>query len=171
MNPFGSQELLDSHTEYCGKNEAVKIVMPKEGSYISFKIHFKKVRHLFVIYADFESLMEPIATGQPDPKKKYTNKYQHHKPVNLCYYIKCFNDKVYKPKLVCYTAKSEEEDVSQIFVDVLSEEIKDIYHRFKEPVEMAYGEKERENFEKSKWCLLCEREFSPAHLEKDGLWG
>ena len=53
---------------------------------------------------------------------------------------------------------------------MLSEEIKDTYHRFKEPVKMAYGEKERENFEKSKWCLLCEREFSPADLEKDGLW-
>ena len=69
LNPFGSQELLDSHTQYCGKNEAVKIVMPKEGSYISFKVHFKKVRHPFVIYVDFESLMEPIATGQPDPKQ------------------------------------------------------------------------------------------------------
>ena len=69
LNPFGSEELLDSHTEYCGKNEAVKIVMPKEGSYISFKVHFKRVRHPFVIYVDFESLMEPIATGQPDPKQ------------------------------------------------------------------------------------------------------
>jgi len=44
---------------------------------------------------------------------------------------------------------------------VLSDEIKDIYHRFKEPVKMAYGEKERENFEKSKWCLLCEKGFHP----------
>ena len=49
LNPFGSEELLDSHTEYCGKNEAVKIVMPKEGSYISFKIHFKR----FVILSLF----------------------------------------------------------------------------------------------------------------------
>lgn len=35
--------------------------------------------------------------------------------------------RVYKPKLVCYTAKSEEEDVSPIFVDALADEIKDIY--------------------------------------------
>ena len=79
--------------------------------------------------------------------------------------------KVYKPKLVCYTAKSEEEHVSQIFVDALSDEIKDIYYRFKEPAKMFYGEKEREIFEKSKCCWLCEREFSPADLEKGGLGG
>lgn len=37
--------------------------MPKEGSYISFNRHYNKVRHPFVIYADFESLAEPIDTN------------------------------------------------------------------------------------------------------------
>ena len=79
--------------------------------------------------------------------------------------------RVYKPKLVCYTAKSEEEDVSPIFVDALADEIKDIYLRFKKKVPMIYGKKERRIFENSRKCWLCEMPFSPADLEKGGLGG
>ena len=95
--------------------------MPEEGSYVFVKHHYNKVRHPFIIYADFESLTEPIDTSQPKPKKTYTNKCQHHRPISFCYYIKCCNDNVYKPNLVCYTAKSEEEDVSQIYLLTFSQ--------------------------------------------------
>ena len=79
--------------------------------------------------------------------------------------------RVYKPKLVCYTAKSEEEDVSPIFVDALADEIKDIYLRFKKKVPMIYGKKERRIFENSRKCWLCKMPFSPADLEKGRLGG
>ena len=159
-------EWLEKHDEYCRNNEAVKVVMPEKGSYV-----YKKVRHPFVIYADFESLIESMDECQPDPKKSCSNKIQKHRPMSFCYYIKCFDDTVFKPKLVCYTAKSDEEDVSKVFADAVSDEVKDIYHRFKKEVPVIYREKEKRIFEKSKLCWLCEREFSPADLEKCGLGG
>ena len=33
-------------------------------------------------------------------------KYQKHTPSSFCYYIKCFEESVYKSKLVTFTASS-----------------------------------------------------------------
>jgi hypothetical protein len=50
LNPFGSEELLQSHTEYCSDKEAVRTELPKKGTILKFKNN--------VVYADFESLTE-----------------------------------------------------------------------------------------------------------------
>ena len=55
---------------------------------ISFKDFNKSIKHPFVIYADFESILENIDTVSPNPNKLYTNKYQKHTPCGFCYYIK-----------------------------------------------------------------------------------
>jgi len=78
------------------------------------------MRHPFVLYADFESFMKPNDTCQPDSSKSNT------KNINItsfCYYIKCFDDKVYSLKVVVYTSQSEDDDVSQKLVDMLEKKI------------------------------------------------
>ena len=50
----------------------------------------------------------------------FTNKYKKHKPCGFCYHV-CFDDKLYSQEPVIYRAKSEDEDVAQIFVEVLEE--------------------------------------------------
>ena len=61
LNVFGSQELLDDHTEYCSKHDAVNAIMPKPARSI---LKFKKVQNSVEcpvkIYANFESFLEPI---------------------------------------------------------------------------------------------------------------
>ena len=51
----------------------------------------------------------------------FTNKYKKHKPCGFCYHVVCFDDKLYSQEPVIYRAKSEDEDVAQIFVEVLEE--------------------------------------------------
>ena len=92
LNPFTSQESLGEHMEYCSKNEAVKIEMPKEGSIIEFQNFNRSMRVPFIVYADFESLIKPLNTCEPNPENSYMKKYQEHKPSSFCYYIKCFDD-------------------------------------------------------------------------------
>ena len=53
----------------------------------------------FVVYAESEKL----DTTQPNLKQSYTKQYQKHTPSGFCYYIKCFNDLVYKQDPVIYT--------------------------------------------------------------------
>ena len=78
LNTFNFQTLLASHHEYCKSHEAIKIVLPKEGSKISFKNHNMSMRVPFIVYADFESFTPQLATCQPNPEKSYTNQYQKH---------------------------------------------------------------------------------------------
>ena len=49
LNPFGTQELLNKHEEYCKDNEAVRIEMPKKGSTLKFDYYNRIMRMPFVI--------------------------------------------------------------------------------------------------------------------------
>ena len=156
LNPFHSQESLDKHLEYCSAHEAVKIEM--SGGTLSFKNWNRNMRVPFVVYADFESFIKPIDTG-PNPENSYTKQYQKHTPSSFCYYIKCFDDEVYYQNPVTYTASTENEDVAQIFVNMLEEDVKSIYKRFGKPKEMIFGTKEREEFDGATECWICHGEL------------
>ena len=120
LNPFPNKESLNKHEEYCSNNDCIKTVMPVKGTMLFFNNHYKSERVPFIIYADTESLIKPIKTFEPCPEKKYTKKYQKHEPISFSYYIKCFDDNVFEPRLRSYTG----EDAMQKFVEWLEEDIK-----------------------------------------------
>ena len=157
LNPFHSQESLDKHLEYCNAYEAVKIEM--SGGTLKFKNYNRSMRVPFIVYADFESFIKPIDTCKPNPKNSYTKQYQKHTPSSFSYYIKCFDDEVYSPKLVTYTANTDNEDVAHIFVNMLEEDVKSIYKRFGKPKKMIFGTKEREEFDGATECWICHGEL------------
>ena len=133
LNSFTSQETLAKHMEYCSANEAVKIEMPEEGTTLSFNNYNRSMRVPFIVYADFQSFIKPIDTCGGNTKNSYTKQYQKHTPSSFCYYINCFDDEVYSQNPVTYTAGTENEDVAQIFVNMLDEDVKSIYKRFDKP--------------------------------------
>ena len=159
LNPFHSQESLDKHLEYCSTHEAVKTEMPGEGTILSFKNYNRSMRVPFIVYADFESFIKPIDTCEPNPENSYTKQYQKHTPSSFCYYIKCFDDEVYYQNPVTYTASTKNEDVAQIFVNMLEEDVKSIYKRFGKPKKMLFGAKEREEFDEATECWICHGEL------------
>ena len=168
LNSFKSDKSLEKHKEYCQNNEAVKIEMPMikddEGKflgpeYIYFKNHYKKQRVPFVVYADFECFTEKIDTCQPDDGKSFTNQYQKHSPSGFSYLIKCFDDDIFSPKLVKYTAKSPDEDIPQLFIESLEKDIKEIYNKFKIPKKMVMTREDRMTYKKATHCHICEEEI------------
>ena len=173
LNSFKSEKSLEKHTEYCQNNEEVKIEMPMikddEGKflgpeYIYFKNHYKKQRVPFVVYADFECFTEKIDTCQPDDGKSFTNQYQKHSPSGFSYLIKCFDDNLFSPKLVKYTAKSPDDDIPQLFIESLEKDIKEIYNRFKKPKKMVMTREDRINYKKATHCHICEEEIKDEDL-------
>ena len=89
----------------------------------------------------------------PNTESSYTKKYQKHEPSSFCYFIKCYDDGVYKPKLVSYTG----EDAAQKFVDMLEVDIREITSiRDKK---MLFGKKEKEQFGKETKCWICNVKF------------
>ncbi|PFX14621.1 hypothetical protein AWC38_SpisGene21206 [Stylophora pistillata] len=158
LNYFGSQKLLDTHDELCRDHDAVREKMPDKESFLYFKNHHKKMDMPFVIYADFESIIKPLHTCQPNPDDCYTEKKQQHIPVSFCYYVKCSFDDNHS-KLFEYTAKSEDEDVAQIFVEMLEEEVKAIY-KDHPPKEMIFTDSDAEIFENATCCWICGEDFN-----------
>ncbi|XP_022777982.1 uncharacterized protein LOC111319486 [Stylophora pistillata] len=144
-----------------------------DGTSLSFKNHYKKMDLPFVIYADFESIIkplhtrstEPLHTVQPNPKECYTEKKQKHIPVSFCYFVKCSVDDRHS-KLVEYTAKSEDEDVAQIFVNMLEKEVKSIYkdHPAKK---MIFTDSDAVIFKNATRCWIFKEPFDDEDDEDD----
>ena len=62
---FRTAEKLKCHIKYCFKiNCKQTIKMPKKGENIKFKNFGKKIKALFMIYADFQSILVPEDNGK-----------------------------------------------------------------------------------------------------------
>ena len=158
LNHFPNEEKLKIHEEYCWKNQAIKIEMPEKGSFISFIHHNRSIKVPFVVYADFEVFTEEFSTCEPNQDKSFTKQYQKHRPSGFCYKIVCF-DKRLNPKPVLFRAKSGEEDIGAIFLEMLEEDIKRIYKKFEFSKKMIFTFKDKGDFEKAKICWICQKEF------------
>jgi len=165
LNGFREKKSLDKHIEHCKEHDAIKVELPSPGTILNFKNHYRSMRVPFIVYADFESFLKPIDTCQPNPVDSYTNKYQKHIPSSFCYYIKCFDDKIYSQEPVVYTSKSEDDDVAQIFVNTLEQNIKQIYNQFKFSKKMIFKKQHAEIFNKATKCHICDGEFSKADIK------
>ena len=155
-NSFPKEESLQRHIEYCSKQKAVKVVMPEKGTFLSFKNYFKKMRVPFVIIADFEAFTESISTCSPSNDKSYTKQYQKHTPCSFCFYIKCYDDRLFPPQLRHYTIREKGENVGKIFVEKLEKEIKEIYLKFRFKKNMRITRKEEQDFQEATVCHICE---------------
>jgi len=134
--------------------------MPAPETMLEFEHYCRSMRVSFVVYADFESLIKPMYTCQPDPSKSYRNAYQKHTPSSFCYYVKCFDDKVYSGKPITFTIENENDDVADIFVRKLEEHTKDIYQRFfKYPMPMVITAFDKKKYKEATICHICEKDL------------
>ena len=155
LQGYRTEKSLDKHKEYCSQHGAQKIELPKPGSKVKFQNYNRSMRVPFVVYADFESFIKPIDTCQPDPRGSYTNKFQKHVLSSFCY-------KIVGPDvnlLRIFTAKHENDDVAQIFIESLEVDIKEIYERFKLPEDMILTEDDEEMFDEATTCHICDEEL------------
>ena len=154
FNGFNAPDTLNKHKEYCYNYECVKILMPPAGTFLRFINFLHSEKAPFSIYADFESKIKPMDSCDPDPNKSYTKKYQKHEPISFSYYIKCFNDNVYKPILRKYTkTKPEDADAMDVFIKWLEEDVKNIANI--EIKEMIFTEEDKKQFNKASDCWIC----------------
>ena len=114
LNPFWCEQSLNKHLEYYSNHEAVKIEMPKKGDILKFKNYYKGEKVPFIIYADTESLIKSLQTCEPSSQSSYTKIYQKHEPISFSYYIKCFDDNVFKPRLRSYTGEDAMQKICRV---------------------------------------------------------
>ena len=69
LQGFHSEQSRDKHFEYCKDNETVRIQMPREGSLVKFRDGENQFKVPFVMYADFESILNPIESSESNPEE------------------------------------------------------------------------------------------------------
>ena len=60
LQGFMQESSRDQHQVYCKDNESVRVEMPKQGSTVEFKDGQNQFKVPFIMYADFESILEPM---------------------------------------------------------------------------------------------------------------
>ena len=129
--------------------------MPEKGSILEFKNHKHSIPVPIVVYADFECLAKPIESCKPNSEHSYTEQYQKHEPSGSCSNIVCDGE---KEKTVLYTKKPADENIGEIFCKHLKNEIDKVWTSEAKP--MIMNEEDKANFETSRNCWICQKDFS-----------
>ena len=123
-----------------------------------------------MMYADFEVILEPIQSINPDPNQPctegtvptgpYTSEVNQHIPSDWCIYSKFAYGEVKDP-LTIYRGK----DCVEKFCDYIKEEAHRLYHMFPEKPMDPLTKKQWKQYEKGSRCHICFKPFNSKTLK------
>ena len=161
LNSFGTEDLLNNHSKYCSKHDAVDTILPEPGKnyFLKFKNIQSEVECPIKVYADFESFLEPIEKTSGNTKL-----YQKHVPFCFCFYMVSRVGST--PCVGPITCAGE--NAGQVFVEKLEKLTKIAYKNTKDSVPMIFDEEAREQYDSQHFCYACGKEFKsfPVELKK-----
>ena len=64
LQGFMEESSRDEHLDYCINNESVKVIMPHKKPIVQYSDGQFQFKVAFIMYADFESILEPIQDGR-----------------------------------------------------------------------------------------------------------
>ena len=169
-----TQELSrDQHQAYCEDNESVRVEMPKQGSTVEFNNGQNQFRVPFIMYTDFESILEPMDPVEPgSPNQPYTNEVNQHMPSGWCVYSKFAYGDV-DNLLRLYRGK----DCIKTFCNYIKGEALRLYHMFPELPMDPLTKKQWKKYKKATKCHICYKPFTLRdpkvrdHCHYTGLYG
>ena len=124
FSSFKTKSALKSHENVCKGNDYCYIEMPNgENNILKYNPGEKSKKIPFILYGDFESILEEISTRDNDHKKSSTNKISKHTPSGFSLFIYCSFDKT-ENKLDYYRGK----DCMKVFREILKEQVKRIIY-------------------------------------------
>ena len=96
------QKSRDEHYVYCRSNEAVRKEMPNKKPIVEYSDGQYQFKVAFIMYADFESILEPIQDASNNPNVSSMRGVNIHTPSGWCVYSNFAYGKVTNP-LTQYT--------------------------------------------------------------------
>ena len=164
LQHFSSEEILNEHRASCLKvNKKQNIIMPKFGSKVIFKNYFKMLRCPFIIYCDFESILEPVSSVKLDEQSvSYSEGYQHHQVCSYAYKVHCQVDK-YSKSVRLYRGENAAENFLRNLLKENEEIQKIIKTQFHE--RMKITQEQEMEFKRSTSCYICEKKFTKKSIK------
>ena len=152
----------DNHYEYCRSNESVRIEMPTRNPIVSYSNGQNQFKVPFVMYADFESILEPIDGPSNDPAQSSTRGVNVHKPSGWCLHSKFAYGKVKKP-----TIQYRGPDCVDKFCEKIISEAKRLYKSFPEVPMLPLTKEQTKEYKKATKCHICFKEFKDKGKVRD----
>ena len=141
LQGFMQESSRDQHQVYCEDNKSVRVEMPKQGSTVEFKDAQNQFRIPFIMYADFESILEPMDPVEPgSPSQPYTNEVNQH---------------------TLYRGK----DCIETFCNYIKGEAHRLYHMFPELPMDPLIKKQWKRYKRSPKCHICYKPFTQTNLK------
>ncbi|CAI6363423.1 unnamed protein product [Macrosiphum euphorbiae] len=153
---LSGQEALDQHKLICEAHKPILPEMPKEGDCVEFRAWKKTVRHPFVIYADFESLLVKTEEKRGDS----TTVMQKHEAMSYGFLVKASDD-VPAELLAEYEIPAEpviyrgSEDRAKHFVESIVDVALKIENLMKTNTPIIISEDEEKTHQECIECNLC----------------
>lgn len=158
LHPWSSETLLKKHQEECqGPGyPAIKTELPEKGKNVMNFQNFKKQMGTpFIIYADFESIIQKLDTVAPNPKESGTQVTSTHIACGYCYTIVRMDGKTLKPKLY------RGENAGKHFLTELQKDVKKIQDELRNPVPLKMTNEDKRVHEMATICWICEQDLAP----------
>ena len=156
LQGFMQESSRDQHQVYCEDNESVRVEMPKQGSTVEFKDGQNQFKVPFIMYADFESILEPMSPVEPgSPNQPYTNEVHQHTPSGWRVYSK-FAYRDVDNLLRTYRGK----DCIEIFYNCIKREARRLYHVFPKLPMNNLTKKQWKKYKRSTKCHICYKPFT-----------
>ena len=127
LQGFTLESSRDEHQVYCENNETVRVEMPRKGSTVEFYDGQNQFKVPFMMYAEFEAILEPVQGPSPDPINSCTKEVNQYIPSGWCVYSKFAYGEV-KGSLKFYRGK----DCVEKYCDYIKQEADRLYHMFPE---------------------------------------
>ena len=153
LQGFTREDLLKEHENYfkCHEKEPMRLIMPKIGEKIKFNNFMKKYKVPFVIYADFESILEKIKTCEKSCEKSFSMEVEKHDACSFCYIV------VRSDGIITSSKTYRGEKAVENFVKSILEEQKNIKSFLKENKKSEMKENDWEKMKKENYCHICEK--------------
>ena len=160
LNHFRTEDVLNRHKLYCSQHDCVHTIFPEPGkNTMKFKNYQNGIECPIKIYADFESILEPI-----DKTEGKTKLYERHVPSAFCFYV-VSRVSGFEMDPVSYVKRGEE-DVAKIFIEKLEETTREVYKRSENDVPMIFDDAARKLYNSQTECYACGKPFGKKELRK-----
>ena len=152
---FKEKRSRDEHLVYCRNNEAVRIEMPNRKPIVWYSDGQYQFKVPFMMYADFESILEPIQGARNNPNISATRGVNVHTPSGWCVYSHFSYGNVTKP-LTQYRGPN---CVDKFCKHIISE-AKRLYSSFPEKPMEPLTKSQLKEYKRATKCHICFKPFS-----------
>ena len=162
LQGFSDIASRDNHYTYCRSNESVRIEMPTKNPIVEYSNGQHQFKVPFIMYADFESILEPIQRACSNPNQSSTRGVTMHTPSGWCLHSKFAYGSVEKPT----TQYRGSNGVEKFYEHIISE-AKRLYTSFPERPMIPLTKTQLKEYKCATKCHICFKQFGDKGKVRD----